>query len=250
MPSAAQLSTIERARTARLQSARSAPLRLPPSQRAPAPADNGPVFGEEGFGDVETRQQRLERRAEPPTPDTAENKGADRIQDVRAQAVQAQADERAAEEEQRVATEAQTAGGGMGAADQLFRDQIDIAVNAACYSLPVLGHWLWWNLRMAYGSWIAGGNSRYIGPFGWSDVIMVVLPGGKYMGAGTAGKAVAQILPDFIAHLVLVFINLLLMTAGAILLAFQIFMLYVLYLAATDPIGAMSQFGGLISLFL
>jgi hypothetical protein len=209
------------------------------------PKSRGPVFGEEGFGDLEAT-----RATQPADDQRAEETGEDTDVQNERRAWRPRQDTRAQEaSEEPEEANAQNATGTLSDMDLLARDQIDILVNLFCYSLPVLGHWLWWNLRMAYGSWIAGGNSKYIGPFGWGDVIMVFLPGGKYMGAGTAGKAVAQILPDFIAHLTLIFFDLLLITAGLIMLAFQAIVLYILYLSITDPIGTATQFGGLISSF-
>ena len=134
--------------------------------------------------------------------------------------------------------------------DLAVRDQLDVLANAVCYLIPVVLHFLWWNVRMVYGSWIAGGNSRYVGPFGWSDVIMVLLPGGKLTGSAVAGKAVAQILPDFVAHLVLLFVDLWIATAMAMMLVLQFVMFYLLYLVVTDPVGSLTKFGGLISSFI
>lgn len=207
-----------------------------------------PVFGEEGFGDVEAaRAQRTETEApgaeeeaeqEAPSEEPEETYQMQAEQRVR----QARAEEEQVQEEQGEPSE------GLGQIEELARDQIDTVVNAVCYAIPVLGHWAWWNVRMAYGSWIAKGNSKFIGPFGWSDVILVVLP--IKTESKVAGKAVVQILPDFIAQLTLVFIDLLLVTSGTTLLVFQAMILYVLYESITNPIGSLTQFGGLISSFL
>lgn len=252
MPPAAQLTSFERDRTSRLHSARNADLRIPEARRRTRPARRGPMFGGPGFGDIEAANDDTEIPLVEAANDDVEEEAPQAASPQmetgvpqRAQAAKAQAVAAAG-----AAEEAQATQNGFSEADAMLRDQIDIAVNALCYAVPVLGHWFWWNVRMGYGSWIAGGNSKFIGPFGWGDVIMVFLPGGKYMGSGTLGKAVAQVLPDFIAHLTLVFIDLLFLTGGMTMLVFQAMILYVLYQSITDPIGSLTQFGGLITSFL
>ncbi len=250
MATPGQLSVLERDRTSRLRAARGPELNLPRASQRPAPAEDGPVFGEEGFGDPEASRSRRPTEEQPAeeevTGGASQELEEDQIQRIRAQAQEDQREEA----EQEIQIQEEPLPGGLSPADQLARDQIDVMVNAVCYFIPVVLHFLWWNVRMVYGSWIAGGNSRYIGPFGWSDIAMVFLPGGKMTGSELAGKTTALILPDFVAQLSLLFLDLWIMTAVALSIVVQIILIYLLYTVITDPIAAFDQFGSLISSFL
>ncbi|GEM_PF-3027787 len=196
---------------------------------------DSPVFGEEGFGGIETKRggggavkDREEKKADT---GSMENQRASvfnqRIQELRRQGA------RAGEEEKEGEEDAQEL------AQQVSQQAVSMALQKVCLAFPPL-FLIWFNVKMVYGSWIKKGKALMIGPFTWNDVLLF----GPKPGASPNQKV--PFLPEKLLHVILVFIDLLLVMAVFVNLIFLGIILYALYLFATDPLGALKTFGSIL----
>ncbi len=235
------------------------PERPASTRDAPHLSDSGPLFGEEGFGDPDVPQrpagearmaggEAMEAEGEsdenPLDRNELESQRRRELSQAHIAAIRQQAAAAQAQQQQ----EQEAKEGERSPADATIRDGTDMGINLLAYELPVVGHLLWWNVKMVYGGWIRKDAGRFVGSFGWQDVILAVKP--VKTGERSLKQALAKILPDFTAHFGLVLVDLILAVAVLLLIFFQIMLMYGLYLALTDPLallGLASEFGGIFT---
>lgn len=227
-----------------------APLMMPaPSEQAPVTSVDEPKFGEEGFGDIEKALEKAptEGAAGEREPTAAQADSTQAVQArqrgdlIRAQATQRQQARVSAAQAEEAA---QKEGG------NVVNTTVDAAANMLAYELPVLGHLFWFNVKMIVGSWIQNGHGKFIGPLTWSDIALILNPGGKATGADVAGKSVSSMIPDIALIILLIVVDLICLVLVTINLVFVFLLFYFLARFATDPIGAATEFGDMFgSLF-
>lgn len=212
----------------------------------PQEKGGGPVFGEEGFGDVENRRTgggggapEAGGEAGGGGPEAARQSAFNqRTSDLRRQGAQARTNaEGGGGDEEEESDE--DSSGGLSDVEQAKRDGVDALMAKACIELPVLGHLLWWNVKMIWGSWVTKGRSKLISPFTVVDVLLILAPKAP-PGAKEGG---AKIVPDVVMQFLLVMLDL--VVAICLLVTLTILMLpFILaYVALTDP-GLIAEFVG------
>ncbi len=199
--------------------------------------DQGPVFGEPGFGELENKEA-APRRTEEETPKAEEEPAgteaarqaafAQRTADLREAAVQRREEQEEAEEGE----EEEESPDGLSDVQRLARDGIDAGMGKIALCLPVIGHFLWWNVKMVWGGWIRKGRDPSISPFTFNDVLLIAAPSAP----PTAKKAAGKIIPDAVMQALLVSADFLLL-AGALFNLLLMIGIPVLYVyAITHPL--------------